>query len=418
MNVLFEKEVWRFIATLPLKLWGNIVCWNSTRLDWEEVCPKNEWDEIYILGNPPYLGSNRQTTEQKNDMNYVFKWFSWYKKLDYISCWFFKWWLYIKWINAKISLVSTNSINQWEQVELLWPKVLGNFLEIDYAYQSFKWNNNAKNNAKVIVVIIWIRNISNKNKYIYSLNLRKKVDNINYYLADSTTFIVTSKNKNFIKSNNLERCWYIDKSDNLFFNEQEYIKFINLYPNAKKFIKKLIWSQEMLKWINKYALWITDDNLEEAKKNDDIKYRINNTYKERNSDKPSHQFCKIKEAKERLIIVPRVSSSNRDYIPINIYDKNIAFNDSVCAMYDPEIFIFWIISSKMHMSWVKTIAWRLKTDYRYSSTLVYNTFPFPEITQKQKEIIEEHVNNVLDEREKHSEKTLAEMYDPDKMPEW
>lgn len=416
MNVLFKKEFGTVPPALPLQDGGNIVHGNATRLNWEEVCPKNDGDEIYILGNPPYLGSSRQSKEQKDDMDFLFQDFSSYKTLDYIACWFFKGAKYIKRINSKYSFVSTNSIAQGEQVAILWPNILGNDLEISNAYQSFKWENNAKSNAKVIVVIIEVRNISKLPKYIYSHSIKKEVKNISYYLADTDNIIIVDKNKSFINNQLFERCGYIDKSDDLFFDEFEYNEIINKNPNIKLFIRPLIGGQEMLRGINKYALWITNEIYDEAVKYDLIKSRINLTKLKRKNNKPAHQFNKMKEAINRILVAPRVSSKNRDYLPIKFFDKNTTINDSVIAIFDPEEFIFGVVSSKMHMVWIRTVAGRLKEDYRYSSNLCFNTFPFPKITQQQKEEITELVYTILDERENHSEKTLAQMYDPDKMP--
>lgn len=417
MNREFDLKFSVSTPSLPLQNGGNIVHGNATRVNWEEVCPKNDGDEIYILGNPPYLGSSKQSKEQKDDMNFLFKNFKNYKTLDYIASWFYKGANYIRNINAKCSFVSTNSIAQGEQVSILWPNILKNDLEIGSAYQSFKWQNNAKDNAKVIVVIIEIRNICNKPKYIISNRIRKEVKNISYYLADTDNIIVKDKNRSFINNQVFERCGYIDKSDNLFFNENEYLELINQDYEIKLFVRPLIGGQEMLKGINKYALWIPDNMYEKAISHTIIKKRIELTKTLRNNNKPPHQFNKMKESKNNILVAPRVSSKNRDYLPIKFFDRNTAINDSVIAIFDPEEFIFGIVSSKMHMVWIRTVAGRLKEDYRYSSNLCYNTFPFPNISQKQKDEITELVFAILDEREKHSQKTLAQLYDPDKMPE-
>lgn len=427
MNVLFEKEVWRFIATLPLKLWGNIVCWNSTRLDWEEVCPKNEWDEIYILGNPPYLGARIQDSIQKEDMKIVFGNIKWTNNLDYISCWFYKASKFIKNINWKSAFVSTNSINQGEQVALLWPHIFDLWIEIDFWYSSFKWNNNAKGNAKVIVVIIWLRNKSNKPKYLYKGNLKQEVKNINAYLVNWGNTIIEKRTKplsNFPEMNfwSMANDWWY-----LLLTEKEKDTIIKINPNAEQIIKKFVWSQEYINSENKFCLWITDELKNLAYWISIIKEKIEKCYEIRKNSRRlatnklsnyPYKFWEIRFKNISSIIIPRVSSERRLYIPCGFLDNQHIISDSAFSISTNKLWLMWILTSKMHMTWLRSVAWRLKTDYRYSATLVYNTFPFPEITQKQKEVIEEHVNNVLDEREKHSEKTLAEMYDPDKMPEW
>ncbi len=382
MNIEFKKTFGDCTPTLPLQDGGNIVQGNATRLEWDRVCPKNDGDEIYIFGNPPYLDSSRQSIQHKEDMKFMFKNLKNYKKLDYIACWFYKGASYIKNFNAKFAFVSTNSLCQGEQVSILWNTILSETLEFYFAYQSFKWKNNAKANAGVTVVIIGISNISNSIKNIYVNNFKKQVKNISYYLIDTPNIIIKEKSKSFISNQILQRCGYIDKSDDLFLNESEYIDVITANSGIKKFIRKLIGGKEMIRGINKYAFWI--DNINEANKFQIIKDRLNKVKLKRNNDKPTHKFCNMKEANKQILVVPRISSENRNYLPISFFDKNVAVNDSVVTMYDPEEYIFGIISSNMHMVWMRAVTGRLKTDYRYSSSLVYNTFPFPKITQTQK----------------------------------
>ena len=275
MNQEFKKLFGNCTPTLPLKDGGNIVCGNATRLDWEEVCPKNERDEIYILGNPPFEGSSKQKDFQKEDVVFVFENMKNCKKLDYVSCWFVKGSKYIKNSNSKLAFVSTNSITQGEQVSLLWSNILKEDLEINFAYQSFKWKNNAKDNAGVTVVIVGIRNTCSENKYIFDNQIKKIAKNINYYLSDAPNFEIKERKNSFINDSLFERCGYIDKSDSLFFNEDEYEEIKD--ESILKFTKKLIGGQEMIKGQNKYALWIKDEDLEEALKNQLISEKINET---------------------------------------------------------------------------------------------------------------------------------------------
>jgi len=417
MNIEFFDEFQRVNPTLPLKKAGNIACANATRIDWEDVCPKEQDDEIYILGNPPYLGSSMQNKSQKEDKSIVFNDVKNYKKLDYIACWFFNGAKFIQEKNAKLAFVTTNSIAQGEQVALLWPNISNINVEIFIAYQSFKWSNNAKRNAGVSVVIIGLRNLSKNIKYIYNKSTRKEVRNINYYLMEGNNIVVKAKSRNFVGSNNLERCGYIDKSNYLFFEESEYISLIDLNPKASSFFRRLIGGNELLKGIQRYALWIEDSNLENALNISEISQRIELTNAQRGNSKPSHQFCKMKASNGSVIIVPRISSENRKYIPALLLSGAVAVNDSVCVMHNAQPWNFSVINSLMHMSWVKTVAGRLEERFRYSSSLTYNTFPFPNISEKQKEELNQHVFNILVERERHPEKTLSELYDLDKMPD-
>jgi len=430
MNVLFEKEVWRFVATLPLKLWWNIVCWNATREDWEEVCPKEEWDEIYLIWNPPYIWRRNQNKDQKDEIKDNLHFLKNYKSLDYISIWFYKWVNYIKWINSKLAFVSTNSVVQWELVGLLWPNLLDkNWVEIIFAYTSFKWANNAKYNAWVSVVIIWIWNDSIKNnKFIFTENKKITAKNINSYLIDWDTIYIENRSNPLAKIPKMSYWnlpWWCTE---LFLLPKEKEILINKYPILNKYIKRLVWAEESIKWLEKYCLWFKwldlnnnifnypeiDDKINKIKKNreesKDSSYNIL-------ADKP-HLFRDLKETKKSSIIIPWVSSEKRKYIPISLVDNNCIVPNSAQVVYDSEIWIFWILTSNMHMAWTKVVSWKLEERIRYSRNVVYNTFPFPDITEKQKETITELVNNILDEREKHSEKTLAQMYDPDKMPAW
>jgi len=427
MNRMFKKEFGTVSSPLPLKDGGNIVHGNATRLDWEEVCPKEDGDEIYVLGNPPYLGSSMQSKEQKEDMKILFSSkLKRFKNLDYISCWFVKASDYIKDINSKYSFVSTNSISQGEQVSLLWSYIFSNIEEIGFAYTSFKWQNNAKSKAAVIVCIIGIRNRSNKQKYLYSHNRKEKVKSISPYLINGSEVMIERRNKpislfpKMVKGNQPTDGGYFM----LLFDEKE--AMIKEYQNAKKFIKKCVGSTEFLNGKNRWCIWIEDDDIKEAKKILSINRRLTNienirknskAQSTRNFSKGSHRFIQIQSSPKDAIIIPKVSSNRREYLPIGFLDKSHVITDLAFAIYNPEVYTLGILSSKMHMIWMRTVAGRLKTDYRYSSVLVYNTFPFPNISEKQKEILTGHTFSILEEREKHSEKTLAQLYDPDKMPE-
>ena len=427
MNIEFEKAVGITTVSLPLKLWGNIVCGNACRKDREEVCPKHEWDEIYIMGNPPYLWYSLQNDSQKMDIEHVFSRFtSIYKELDYISCWFYKWTKYLEECNVKMALVSTNSISQWEQVWMLWPYILTDKTEIFFAHQSFKWSNNAKWNANVIVVIIWIWNKSKSKKYLFT-NYKSEVDNINAYLTTWSNIIIEPRNNTLSWFPKMV-LWSMAKDNwNLFLDYNEKKSLLEKYPESNIFIKITLWSSEFINMQEKYCLWIEDKDIELANEIPPIKKRLDNIVKFRLESKAKstrdysifpNRFKQRTHKNTNSIIMPRVSSERREYIPTWFLSNDIVVKDSAYAIYDATLYIFWIVNSKMHMVWMRTFSGKLKNDYRYSSTIVYNTFPFPSITKKQKEEIEEYVYAVLDEREKHTEKTLAQMYDPDKMPEW
>ena len=451
MNVKFRELFGDCRPTLPLSESGKIVQGNATRLDWEEVCPKRKYktiseisdltigeitdvtiseicgkDEIYILGNPPYLGSRNQKTIHKADIQYVFSNFNNYKNLDYISCWFLKAKKYIENVNAKFAFVTTNSICQGEQVGLLWPFIIDELTEIYFAYTSFKWTNNAKNQAGVTCNIIGIRVISKQPKYIFSNNQKFGAKNINAYLLDANNVYIKREKTPLSSLPNMSYGNYTGGCSDLMLTQEEMQNLVSQNSLVVNFIRPLSGSKEFINNIPRYCLWISDEKLEMAKEINSIAQRINNVRKARLkaedvciqklANRP-HQFRDLKESKSHSIIVPVVSSERREYIPCGFLDKKYILTNSAQAIYDAPSWVFGVVTSRMHMVWVRAVAGRLKTDYRYSAELCYNTFPFPHISDKQKKIIEMHVDNILAEREKHSDKTMAELYDPDKMPE-
>jgi type I restriction-modification system DNA methylase subunit len=427
MNTEFFETLGISNPTLPLKKAGNIVLGNACRIDWETVCPHNPEEEVYILGNPPYVGSSMQNSDQKEDMKVVFHGSEKYKNLDYISSWFKKGYAYIKNSNSKLAFVTTNSINQGEQVELLWPEILQNKIEIFFCHTSFKWKNNAKQNAGVTVAIVGLRNKSNEAKTIFSLDKIQSVKNINPYLIPANDIIVIKRTKPL--STNLLPMTYGNKPADggfLTLDSNEKNDLESFDSKSKSLIKKFIGSNELLYNIDRFCLWIEDSQVSLANTIPPIKARIDKvasfrkaSTKKATQEKASspHKFAEARYYSSDSIVIPRVTSEHRDYIPFGFVDSSYIISDSAQAIYDPEPYIFGVISSRMHVIWIRTVCGKLKTDYRYSSTLGYNTFPFPEISDVRKQEITQCVFRILEEREKHPEKTLAELYDPDKMPE-
>lgn len=425
MNIEFQEEFGKVNPTLPLKTGGNIICANATRVDWEDVCPKNENDEIYILGNPPYLGTRNQEKEHKEDMAFVFDEIKDYKKLDYISCWFLLGAEYIQRLNGKLAFVSTNSICQGEQVALIWPLILKNNLEIFFAHQSFKWTNSARKNAGVTVVIIGIRNTSNNNKIIYGNNQYSIVKNINSYLTAGDNIYIKTRSKPLSKIP--EMCYgnYTGGCNELILSPNEMRKIVNSDPNSYKFIRRFIGSAEFIKGQERYCLWIRNEDLSQAVSINEVNLRIEAVKKNRLSSKDEniqklaqrpHQFRDLNETDNSTIIVPITSSERRQYIPCGFLGMGNIIPNSAQAIYNAEPWIFGVISSRIHMVWIRAVCGSLETRIRYSSALGYNTFPISSLTTKQKADISRHVFNILEEREKHPENTIAEMYDPDYMP--
>ena len=427
MNVEFFNEFGRTNPTLPLQEAGQIVCGNACRLDWEKVCPKNEGDEIYIMGNPPYLGSSMQNKIQKKDMEIVFAGLNNFKNLDYISVWFLKASNYINNTIGSFAFVSTNSICQGEQIGLLWPHIISQSQELFFAHKSFKWQNNAKDKAAVIVIIVGVCNsTSKKAKIIYDNGIASEVNHISPYLTKKPTPFVFRRSSSISGFPLMVKGNYATDDGNLIFDSSEKDALLGVYPEANKWIKKYVGSQEFINNIDRYCLWIDDCDLPNAILVPEIKKRIDNVRDFRLQSKaPStiekaitpHRFIQIQSEPNNGIIVPSVSSERRKYIPVGFVDDNYVVNAQCLVSYDAEPFLLSVISSNMHMVWVSIVSGKLKTDYRYSSALCFHTFPFPSISTQRKEELTQCTFRILEEREKHPEKTLAQLYDPDKMPD-
>ncbi|AEA45756.1 class I SAM-dependent DNA methyltransferase [Fluviicola taffensis] len=428
MNKVFEERLFDYGKSkpiLPLKEAGQIKQGNATRRDWNEVCPISSTDEVYVIGNPPYLGYSRQDETQKEDMKIVFSRVNNYKKLDYIACWFYKGTNYIQNTKAKYAFVTTNSITQGEQVALLWPLVLSKGQEIDFAHQSFKWTNNAKGNAGVAVVIIGVRNIDGTDKFLYNQNLKQSVKNISPYLANTSNVYVIPRNKTLSKLSPMIKGSSPGDNGNLLLDQEEKDKIISKNPITAKFIKRYIGASEFIKGTNRYCIHITEDNVKEAYKIKELAERFEkveifrlNSKKlatKKKAETP-HFFDEDKHQEGEFILVPQTGSERRNYIPIGYFDDSYVPSNATRVIYKVQPWLFGVISSRMHIVWVKAVAGRLKMDMQYSNTLCYNTFPFPDITNKQKENLNLYVFAILDERAKHPSKTMAQLYNPTTMP--
>jgi hypothetical protein len=417
MNLEFYKEFGRTSPSLPLQSGGNIFHGNATRLDWEEVCPKEEDDEIYILGNPPFVGKKEQTVEQKHDIKNVFVKIKGIGVLDYVTTWYLKSAKFIKNTKHKVSFVSTNSIAQGEQVGILWEELFDNYhIKIHFAYPTFIWSNEAKRNASVHVVIIGFANFDIKNKYIYSASLKKKVKNINPYLLEGNDLIIKKRRKKISPYiPNISFGSIAIDSGFLILTNQEKNELIRKEPLAEKYISQYGGGAEFIKDIKRWCLWLVELIEDDLLKMPLVKERIENVRKFRESSNRvatnklaeySELFGENRQPKNNYILIPKVSSENRKYIPIGFMNKSHIANGSSLTIDNATIDIFGVLTSTIHMLWVKYTCGRMKSDYQYSNSIVYNNFPFPPITKKQKELLTEYAFNVLDAREQHSEKTF------------
>ena len=426
MNTKLNAEFGVNTRALPLKNITQIVCGNACRIDWNEVCPHTPEEEVFIFGNPPYLGSSMQNDEQKADLEYVCGRFQNYKNLDYIANWFYLGTLYIKDSKARCAFVSTNSICQGDSVALLWPNVFDKGVEIDFAYQSFKWTNNAKYNATVMVAIIGLSIISKEEKLLYNSSGQcTKCKHINAYLLDGPNIII---NRIGSSISNLPEMVFGNKPTDggyLILDQYERDSILNDYPQAERFIRKYHSADSFLYGDIRYCLWVTEKDAGIAYTIPPLKERFEKVKEFRlkskadstilYADRP-YLFKQRAHKDTDSIIVPRVTSERRQYVPIGLLTKDTIISDAAQAIYDANIFIIGILCAHIHVVWLSAIGGKLETRYRYSS-LVYNSFPFPKISAEKKQEIESAAEDVLITREYYPEKTLAELYDPDKMPQ-
>jgi len=427
MNTKLNENFGVNTKALPLKNITQIVCGNACRIDWNEVCPHTAEEEVFVFGTPPYLGSRNQEEEHKEDLDFCLSKLKDYRKLDYIAIWFWKAANYIKRTSTKCAFVSTNSITQGEQVLSLWKPIFELNLQIEFAYTSFEWNNNAKNKAHVIVVIIGICNCNNSPKKLYTNDNVVLCNNINGYLSNARNIFIDNRrepisslfNTMVYGSEPREGGYLMLNSFDREFIERE-------SPNHLKFVKRIVGSNEYINGIIRYCLWITDNEVEEAKTFPFIKDRLEKVSQYRLTSKRAdtvkyadrpNQFTNSTYKEEPVLVVPVVSSANREYLPLGFVEKDVLVLNSAQTIANCDIINFGIIESKLHMVWVKAVSGKLKNDIRYSSTLCYNTFPFPKISAEKKAEIESAAEDVLVTREFYPDKTLAELYDPDKMPQ-
>ncbi|TGN29178.1 class I SAM-dependent DNA methyltransferase [Empedobacter tilapiae] len=428
MNQLFHKEFGYTKPALPLQDSGSIVGGNACRLDWEQVCPKSPNDEIYIFGNPPFLGARKQSEEQKQDMEYVFRNSELnFNSLDYILIWFYKASIYIKGMNNSVySFVSTNSICQGEQVGLFWPFIFKNRLEINFAYSAFPWGNNAKKNAVVAVIIVSIKNVLlETKKKIFSKNNIKIVNNIGPYLTENSNLIIEKRSKPFLID---DRLVYGNQAiDNGFLelDVEGKRQLLLECPNAIKFIRRLYGGNDYINKIERYCLWIDEENSEEALKIPFIYDRVQKVLEFRKNGGQvaksliniPFRFRYVHESTTDFIILPKVTSVNRKYLPISIVEKDSIALQTLQVIYNLNESLYSILSSCIHMLWVKAVAGGMKTDIVYSNQLCFNSYPFPKITKAKEQELEDCAYQILEVRERYPEKTLAQLYDPEKMPE-
>lgn len=437
MNMAFKAKFGYAEPTLPLRDSGNIVCGNALRLDWEEVCPPagpaGNTYEIYVCGNPPFLGTTERSAEQSADMKHVFTGFKSIGYLDLVSAWFWKGAQYIAGIGAKCAFVSTNSICQGDQTSLLWPPIFDLGVSIDFGYQTFTWSNNAKNKAAVHVVVVGLKNNNDTSSKprIFEVSQDKiissEVENISPYLVPGPNRAIAPRTKPFGLVSKMIFGNKPTDGGHLYITPDEREIFIEKYPQYAHWIRKILGAKEFINGGERWCFWLADIPLDEVMEVPEVASRCEEVRTLRlkaghaaalkGAERP-HTFLQVAQpASGHYLLVPSVSSERRQYVPMGFMSVDIISSNLNQMVPNATPYEFGILTSEMHNDWMRTVAGRLKSDYRYSATLVYNTFPWPEVNEQQRKQIEDLAEEVLLVREDYPGKSLAELYDPDKMPE-
>ena len=403
---------------LPLESYDNILEANALSVDWNDVLSNKKCN--YIMGNPPFVGARLMDFNQKDDLFKIFGKDNNSGNLDYVACWYKKAADYMKNTTIEAALVSTNSITQGEQPAILFKPLFDEKIVINFAFRTFRWDSEANIKAHVHCVIIGFSYIPRKEKFIYNDKLITKVKNINGYLLDGENIFISSRNKPIIQG--VPEIGIGNKpidDGNYLFKKEEMDVFIKNEPSSEKYFKLWYGADEFINNRPRYCLWLGDcspsilqnmpKSLERVKNVREFRLKSKSEGTKKLADRPTH-FHVENMPKNNYLLIPRVSSEKRKYIPIGFMDANILCSDSVHITSTATLYDFGILTSNVHMAWVRTVCGRLKSDYRYSKDIVYNNFPWPNPTKEQKESIEKTARMILEARKKYPESTLAEMY--------
>jgi hypothetical protein len=457
-DVLYRGQKLALAEFLPLRSENWITCGNALRLDWLSICPptvttvklqaddlfstpldqaeidfENEGGETYICGNPPYLGSKWQTDEQKAELKDIFqsRTKAW-KSLDYVSGWFLKAADYGTRTNTVAAFVSTNSICQGQQVPILWPLIFDTEHEIAFAHTSFKWANLASHNAGVTVAIIGIGREPGRARRIFTINdegalIERSVGYINAYLVAGPNTLV-EQTRNPISSGSQMLFGNMPRDGgNFIMSGSERVALLNRYPELDRFIRPYLGSEEMIQGKLRWCVWVEDQDSGFASEHPYLRGVLERVRQFRlESDASStrdfaaraYRFVQIAgTAKDHSLVVAKVSSERRPYIPVTLLSGDAIASDLLFALYDAPLWNMALIASRLHLVWIATVCGKLKTDFRYSNTLGWNTFPVPTLTEKNKADLTSCAEDILLAREHHFPASIADLYDPDAMPD-
>ena len=476
MNMLISNEFGQYFIRLPLKKAAAIVHGDALETNWQSLLnplntytvraehadifllqePQIPYGKInveaksylvhtgtpesvnikkfdYIIGNPPFIGSRIMSKEQKESLNKAFENIKNTGELDYVTAWYIKAAKYIQNTKTKVAFVSTNSIVQGEQTAILWGQMFNKYgIKIHFAHRTFKWSNEARSNAAVYCVIIGFANYDTQNKSIFDYEDIKgetheiKARNINSYLVDAKNIFIEKRRKPICNVPNIVFGSMPNDGGNFLFTDEEKKEFVKHEPKAENFIFPFLSAYEFLNGKKRWCLWLKNANPTEIKEAKSVTERIKNVKEIRSkSDREATKkladfptlFGEIRQPENDYILIPRVSSERRNYIPMGFFDKNSIVSDTCLAIPNSTLYHFGVLMSKMQMVWVKSVCGRLKSDYRYSNEIVYNNFPWAESpTKKQVQTIEKAAQKVLDVRENFPDSSLAVLYDPIAMP--
>jgi hypothetical protein len=425
MNLQVSYTFGQLYQRLPLKKSPTIACGNALRLDWKTILPPAQCS--YVLGNPPFVGKHYQNEEQRADLVYVFKDFKNTGDIDYVVAWFYRAAEYIKGTKIKVGFVATNSITQGEQVPIVWGLLFERFkIKIQFAHRTFAWASEARGKAHVHVVIIGFATFDTASKRIYDYQKENvtvaSVSNISPYLTPSSDLLITKRSKPLADVPEMRCGNKPSDGGNLILTDEERDQLLKDEPEAAKFLRRFTGSEEFINGNMRWCLWLTEVEPAELRALPKVLERIERVraFREQSSAKPTRKaantptlFFFISQPTTKYIAVPEVSSERRKYIPIGFLGPQIIASNKIYLIPSQSLFLFGVMSSAMHMAWVRQVGGRLKSDFQYSGSMIYNNYMWPEQpTEKQRELVEQKAQAVLDARKNFSKQTLADLYDP------
>ena len=408
---------------LPLKSYTNIIEANALKIDWNDVIPNSECN--YIMGNPPFVGARMMSSSQKADISQIFKGVKNLGNIDYVGCWYVKATEFMKNTMIETALVSTNSICQGEQPAILWKKIMDEGVKINFAYRTFRWDSEASLKAHVHCVIVGFSFVNREQKKIFESGNIKISSNINAYLVDAPTVFVNNRSTPICNVPKLVTgCQRLD-NDNFMFTKEEKDEFIKKEPLSQNYFKRWYGAEEFINNKERYCLFLGKCEPAELKRMPNVmeilskvkEYResSNREQTKKYASQPNKFYLEVIPNTD-FILVPVVSSERRRYIPMGFMHNDVLCSNQANMIPNATLSDFGVLESNVHMAWMRSVAGRLKSDYRYSKDVVYNNFPWPEITNKQKEKIEKTAQMILDARSKYNNSTLADLYDELTMP--